>query len=461
MNASIRFLGADRQVTGSKHLVTIGERKVLLDCGMVQGPRRLADRLNHELPFEPGSIDAVVLSHAHIDHSGSLPRLVRLGYEGPIYCTPATADLLAIMLADSAHLQSSDARHLRKRGRAFDPAYEMVDVDRTLRLIQTIDYRTPQEILPGVQVTYLEAGHILGSAQVVLDLQEGGESLRLGFTGDLGRKGTPILRNPDPLPPCEVLITESTYGDRLHPTHVAVEEQLREFLVKRQSQPGRILIPAFSVGRTQNLLWYLGRLLRAGKIAPIDIYVDSPLSNKTTAIVSRHKDLYDPETKAMLDGGHNPFYFEGVHTVTEVEESKALNKLRGGIIISASGMCEGGRILHHLEQTVDRPEDCILMVGYQAEGTLGRKLLEGFETVKIFGEAHLVRCKIEHMDGLSAHADYQELLDHLTPQVGNAKKVFVVHGEENAAMKFVGRLEAAGFQNVEAPLFKESYPLRD
>ncbi|HRV82722.1 MAG TPA: MBL fold metallo-hydrolase RNA specificity domain-containing protein, partial [Planctomycetota bacterium] len=167
------------------------------------------------------------------------------------------------------------------------------------------------------------------------------------------------------------------------------------------------------------------------------------------------------ETKAMLDGGHNPFYFEGVHTVTEVEESKALNKLRGGIIISASGMCEGGRILHHLEQTVDRPEDCILMVGYQAEGTLGRKLLEGFETVKIFGEAHLVRCKIEHMDGLSAHADYQELLDHLTPQVGNAKKVFVVHGEENAAMKFVGRLEAAGFQNVEAPLFKESYPLRD
>ena len=460
MTITLQFLGAARHVTGSKHLLTVNDRRILLDCGMVQGPRRIANQLNREVRVDPKTLDAVVLSHAHIDHSGSLPRLVKLGYSGPIHCTPATRDLLEILLPDSANIQESDARHLEKRGQHFEPPYDSADVEATLKLPSCAAYHEPFQVCPEVRATFIDAGHILGSAQVVLDVDDGEGPLRIAFTGDLGRKGIPILRDPDPLPECDVLITESTYGDRLHPAREELRAQIETFVEEELGRGGRVLIPAFSVGRTQNILWYLGNLIHGGKISPLPIYVDSPLSTKATAITARHRELYDNETRAILESGRNPFFFDGVRCVADVEESKSLNKLRSGIIISASGMCEGGRVLHHLVQSIERPEDCVLIVGFQAQGTLGRKLLEGFEHVKIFGERYPVRCRVRHIDGLSAHADQAELLDHLRPLAKATTRVFVVHGEENAAMKFADKLTDAGFASVEVPLDKETYSLR-
>lgn len=460
MTTTIQFLGAARQVTGSKHLLTINGRKILLDCGMVQGPRRTANKLNSQLPFRAEEVDAVLVSHAHIDHSGSLPLLVKEGFQGSIHCTHATKDLLSILLPDSAYLQASDARHLTKRGHRFEPPYSMEDVEQTMATVQGIGYGKSIEVCPGVRATFLDAGHILGSAHVVVDVEDGPHSMRIVFTGDHGRKGMPILRDPEPLPECDVLITESTYGDRLHPPLDELENQLAEFLTEQRGRGGRVLIPAFSVGRTQNILWYLGRMIDEGVIDPLPIYVDSPLSSKATAIAARHQELFDRQARDVLASGRDPFFFDGVKCVADVNESKALNQLRSGIIISASGMCEGGRILHHLEQTIDRPEDCILIVGYQAQGTLGRKLLEGYEYVKIYGERHKVRCKVHHIDGLSAHADYREMLEHVRPLARTTKQVFVVHGEENPALKFADHLLDAGFRSVEVPLYKETFTLR-
>jgi len=459
MTIALTFLGAARQVTGSKHLLSVNDRRVLLDCGMVQGPRRLSNQLNRNLPLEPTRIDAVVLSHAHVDHSGSLPRLVKLGFRGAIHCTPATEDLLEILLPDSAHLQESDAKYLKRHGHRFEPPYDGRDVERTLERLRTTGYGRSFEVCPGVQATFLEAGHILGSAQVVLDVDDGRTRLRIGFTGDLGRAGMPILRDPAPLPECDVVITESTYGDRLHPPRDGLREQIRAFVEEQRGRGGRVLIPAFSVGRTQNVLWYLGQLIDEGAIERTPIYVDSPLSTKATEVVARHTELYDEETRAVLDSGRNPFFFPGVHCVADVEESKSLNALREGVIISASGMCEGGRILHHLAQTLPRPEDCVLIVGFQAQGTLGRKLLEGYEHVNVFGSRFPVACRVRHINGLSAHADWRETVEHLRPLARKARRVFVVHGEEDPALKLADRLVEAGFRDVTAPLFEESFEL--
>ncbi len=460
MTITLQFMGAARQVTGSKHLLTVNDRHILLDCGMVQGPRRLANKLNTNLSLDSKSIDAVLLSHAHIDHSGSLPRLVKLGFRGPIHCTHATRDLLEILLPDSAHIQNSDARYLKKRGHEYEPAYDMVDVEKSLKQVKTCDYYEWIQVCPEVRASFIDAGHILGSAQIIIEVDDGAGPLRIAFTGDCGRKNLPILRDPDPIPDCDVLITESTYGNRLHPPAKDLEHQIREFIEDQRGRGGRVLIPAFSVGRTQNVLWYLGNLIHAGIIDPLPIYIDSPLSTKATAIVARHRDLYDEETRAILDSGRNPFYFKGVKCIVDVEESKLLNQLREGIIISASGMCEGGRILHHLKQTISNPHDCILIVGFQAEGTLGRKLLEGYDNVKIFGERMPVLCRVRHLNGLSAHADHKELLAHLKPLVNTVKQTFVVHGEECACAHFADHLAGAGFAQVEIPVHKEKFTLR-
>lgn len=460
MTISLQFLGAARQVTGSKHLLSVNDRHILLDCGMVQGPRRLANKLNTHLSLDSKSIDAVLLSHAHIDHSGSLPRLVKLGFRGPIHCTHATRDLLEILLPDSAHIQNSDARYLKKRGHEYEPAYDMVDVEKTLKQVATCDYHEWIQVCPEVRAKFIDAGHILGSAQILIEVDDGAGPLRIAFTGDCGRKSLPILRDPDPIPDCDVLITESTYGNRLHPPAKDLEHQISEFIEDQRGRGGRVLIPAFSVGRTQNVLWYLGNLIHAGIIKPLPIYIDSPLSTKATAIVARHRDLYDEETRAIHESGRNPFFFKGVKCIADVEESKSLNQLREGIIISASGMCEGGRILHHLKQTIGNPHDCILIVGFQAEGTLGRKLLEGYDNVKIFGERMSVQCRVRHLNGLSAHADYKELLAHLKPLAETVKQTFVVHGEESASAHMADHLVGAGFAQVEIPLHKEKFTLR-
>jgi metallo-beta-lactamase family protein len=455
MSLGIRFLGAARAVTGSRHLLDVGGRRVLLDCGMVQGPRQLANRLNEQLPLEPRELDAVVLSHAHIDHSGSLPRLVKLGFRGPIYCTPATADLAAVLLEDSARIQAQDAAHLARRGHQFQPTYDPDDVRQTCRQLQPRAYHARFDVVPGVRAELLDAGHILGSAQVVLDLEDAGRRVRLAFTGDHGRRGLPILRDPERLPPVDYLITESTYGDRVHPSYDRTFEALASVIDEEIRDGGRILLPAFSLGRTQNVLYALCRLISAGRIPPLRIWIDSPLSSRVTGVVERHPDLFDAETRAMLRAGRSPFQFEGVRYVEDVEESRSLNQVRDGIIISASGMLESGRVLHHLKTSIGRPEDCVLTVGYMAEGTLGRKLLSGYEHVRIFGERHALRCKVRNLDGLSAHADSRELLEALRHLAAEVRHVFVVHGEEDPALRFADRLEDAGFRAVTVPVYKQ------
>ena len=451
MDVALRFLGAARHVTGTKHLVEFGDRRILLDCGMVQGPRKIANAANTDLGLDPRTIDAVVLSHAHIDHSGSLPRLVKLGFEGQIHLTDATGDLAATLLEDSARIQTQDAMHLRKRGETWEPPYDEHDVAKTVRRFRRHQYHKPFEVLPGVQCEYFDAGHILGSAMVVLRMEDGSRTIRLAFTGDHGRKDMPILRDPERLPPVDYLITESTYGDRLHDDGAAMSDALTAIVNEEVRDGGRILIPAFSVGRTQNVLYTLGNLIAEGRIPRMPIWIDSPLSSRATKITAAHRELFDKGARKVLDSGRDPFFFDGVRFVDDREESKALNGVREGIIIAASGMCEGGRILHHLKVSLPRREDCLLTVGYMASGTLGRKLVDGAEHVNVMRGSYDVRCKVRSMHGLSAHADWKELcesLQHLAPHVA---KVFVVHGEEQQALTFVDRLKGLGFKDVRAP----------
>ncbi len=451
MTLSLTFLGAAQYVTGSKHLLTVGERRILLDCGLVQGPRKIADEQNRNLPIAGGEVDAVVLSHAHIDHCGALPRLVRDGFQGPIWCTRATGDLLRLMLTDSAHIQAQDAQHLRKRGHDVQPLYDQDDVERTLRLVRTVDYHQVFDVVPGLRVHFLDAGHILGAGIVVMDTDVDRRQRRIVFTGDHGRKELPILRDPERMPACDVLITESTYGDRKHPPRVDMADALAQIIDAELHDGGRVLVPAFSVGRTQSLVMFLGQLMRDGRLPRLPIFVDSPMSREATKIIAAHPDLYDPETSALLRSGHNPLFFEGVRYVADVEESKALNQQRSGVIVSASGMCESGRVLHHLVQSVGRREDCLLLVGFQAQDTLGRRLQDGADEVRIFGDTYKVRCKVRAMAGFSAHADGDELLAASRHLAARCRQVFVVHGEHDPATAYAGRLREAGFRDVVVP----------
>lgn len=451
MKIALQFLGAARHVTGTKHLLHLGETRVLFDCGLVQGPRRIAEEQNRKLPVQGRDVDALVLSHAHIDHCGALPRLVKDGYSGPIWCTDATADMLRMMLLDSAHIQEQDARHLRKRGHQVEPLYDTRDVERTLRLVRSVPYHQSFEVTPQLRVEFLDAGHILGAAIVVMDIDAGAKKRRIVFTGDHGRKNLPILRDPERIPECDALITESTYGDRLHEKRVDMMAELARIVAEEMHDGGRIIVPAFAVGRTQSVVLFLGQLMREGHLPKLPIYVDSPMSREATRIMSKHPDLFDAETSALLHGGHNPLFFEGVTYVADVEESKALNQVRRGVIISASGMCEAGRVLHHLSQSVGRREDCVLLVGFQASGTLGRRLLDGEKVVNIFGEPHDVRCKVRSMAGLSAHADWQELMSAVQHLPGRCHQVFVVHGEDGPAETHAQRLRDHGFGRVVVP----------
>ena len=460
MTIELQFLGAARHVTGTKHLVCINNKKVLLDCGLVQGPRKVADEANRNLPIAGGEVDALILSHAHIDHCGALPRLVKDGYAGPIFCTEATADMMRMMLMDSAHIQEQDARHLRRRGHNIEPLYDQEDVERTLRLVQPRPYHQQFEVLPELRAEFLDAGHILGSAIVVMDVDSGHKQRRIVFTGDHGRKDLPILRDPEPLPECDALITESTYGDRMHEPRPDMMAELGRIITEEQHDGGRVLIPAFSVGRTQSVVLFLGQLIRDGLLAKMPIYVDSPMSRTATAIMAKYPDLFDAETTALMKSGHNPLFFEGVTYVEDVAQSKELNYLKTGVIISSSGMAESGRILHHLKTTVGRKQDCVLIVGYQAQGTLGRRLLDGESTVRIFGETYDVHCKVRSMQGFSAHADWRELMTATRPLQERCKQVFVVHGEDDPAEAYARRLRSAGFAQVVVPSKFERHEIR-
>lgn len=466
----LQFFGAAQTVTGSMHLVEANGQRVLLDCGMVQGRRQESRKLNSEFPFDVMSIDAVVLSHAHIDHSGKLPMLVKSGFEKSIFSTSATRDLCSAMLRDSASLQQMDAKYVNKRNAAnglpfIKPLFTTRDVTATLRLFQTVEHGRSLEILPGIRLTFRNAGHILGSATVALEIAEGrdGKSATvLGFTGDLGRKGAAVVRDSEAFSRADVLITESTYGGRSHGPMGAAREKLARIVSETAHKGGLLIIPAFAVGRTQDVVYHLHELMESKQIPSMPVYVDSPLATNVTEIFRQHPECYDEETEQLLlqDGGMDPFGFGMLKYTHSTEESKNLNNLRKpAIIISASGMCEGGRVLHHLRRNIGDPKTTILFVGYQAENTLGRKLLQGDRIARIYGEEYEVRARMEEIDGYSAHADGGELLDFIAAIPKRPERVFVVHGEPEAAKAVAAGLRKLGIGDVAIPARGERFEI--
>lgn len=439
----ITFCGAAGTTTGSQHLLEVNGQKILLDCGLYQGRRADAHERNQNFLFKPSEVDAVVLSHAHIDHSGNLPNLTKQGFAGNIYTTFATRDLCSIMLVDSAKIQGYDCEYLNKKRKkkglpAVEPLYSQEDAERCLRQFVNLGYGRSMPIADGVKATFIDAGHILGSAQVILDIRdlETGKESRLLFSGDVGRGDNVLLRDPEACDDIDYVIMESTYGGREHEQDASADDQMGVILQEALRKKGKVIIPSFAVERTQQLLYVLHELRQAGKIKHVPIYVDSPLAVNATEIFRLHPECFNQEVYDVLFERQNPFGFEGLTLIRNVSKSKALNDDDDPcIIISASGMCEAGRILHHLKNNIEDPKNTILFVGYCAEQTLGWKIREGWEDVKIFGKEHKVRADVEIMDSFSGHADHSELLDYFGRIGGKKEKVFLVHGETSRTEK--------------------------
>lgn len=454
----IKFCGAAREVTGSRHLIEINGKNILLDCGMAQGNRKESEAKNRNFLFDPKKVDLVVLSHAHIDHSGMLPYLVNQGFKGSIYSSFATRDLARYMLADSAFIQEKEEEYLCKKNKHCEPAlYTVKDAEKTMEHFVGMTYEKPMTISDGVVASLYDAGHILGSSQIhlTIDDKETNKKFTFAFTGDLGRKNLPLLRDPQLLPATDYLVCESTYGNRFHEAIQTVEQDLADIINRTVKRGGRIIIPAFALERTQEIVYYLNILWKRKEIPEIPIYVDSPLSGNVTEVFRAHPECLDQETNdEFLKNHENPFGFSRLTYTKSVEESKHLNDLNGPmIIISASGMCEHGRILHHLKNNIEDPRNSILLVGYQAANTLGRKLHDGMKNVNIFGDPYDVKAEVITMDAFSAHADRSDLLDYIKRlnDVQPIKKIFLVHGEEGQGLDFASFLKESGFDNVEVP----------
>jgi metallo-beta-lactamase family protein len=457
----LEFIGAAQTVTGSKHLLRAPHANILLDFGLFQGHRHEALERNKTLPIDVSALDAVVLSHAHIDHSGALPVLYQKGYRGPVYATPATRDLCIPMLEDAAAIQQADAAHIKRlieRGRRdlepVEPLYTHDDVVGLLGQMIAVPYRHRHAIAPGVALTLLDAGHVLGSAVVVLDIEDEGAVTRLAFTGDLGRPHLPILREPQVPQGVNCLLSESTYGDRLHGPIEETANALAEAVSRTQARGGKVIIPSFALERAQEVIYELKRLRMAGRIPAMPVYVDSPLTVKLTDVFKLHPDCYDRETFDLLHSGQSPFDFEGLEYISDVEQSKAIDTSdRPCIIIAASGMCEGGRVLHHLRATVENEKNTVLIVGYQAENTLGRRLVERRSEVRIFGAMYRLAAEVLVLDGFSAHADQAGLVQfaEAVRQKGKLRQVILVHGEPAAQGVLADLLSKRGFPSVHAP----------
>lgn len=460
--AKLTFWGAAGQVTGSMHLLEAAGARILLDAGLFQGHRAEAAALNTNLPFDPRRIDAVVVSHAHIDHIGRLPLLVRHGYHGPIYATPATRDLCAVMLPDAARIQEKDAEFLARRGKKgpeSDPLYNLADAIAVQDLIVGLPYQRIHYLRKNLAFEYTDAGHILGSASVDLRLTEGG-SQRIVFSGDIGRFGLPIIRDPDPpTGPIDTLIVESTYGDRDHEPVSGSAAHLAEVVRRVAARGGKIFIPAFALGRIQEMVYALHELWRAGQIPELRVYVDSPLAVETTTVFRMHPEVFD-RRELLLANSDAILDFSLLQYIRAVEDSKRLNSLLGpAIIIAASGMVESGRILHHLTNGIGDPKNCVLFVGFQAEHTLGRRIKEGARQVKIFGDMYDVRAEVESIEGYSAHADRTELRAWVKMLGGPVRRAFVVHGEPGPAAAMAEILREEGVGDVVVPQMGQSFEL--
>ncbi len=447
----VTFYGATRTVTGSCFVVETKGKRILFECGLFQGKRKIARERNKEFLFDPKSIDIMILSHAHIDHSGNIPTLIKKGYEGNILTTAATEDLLKSMLPDSAHIQEKDAeyvnkKHLKKGLDPVEPLYTMEDAKRALPHFKGVSYRKRMELFPNVYVTFYDAGHILGSAQILLET----EGKRFLFTGDLGRSRLPIIKDPEKIDDVDILVTESTYGNRLHRSIDDSMKDLEEVVLRTYKRGGKIIIPSFAVGRAQEIVYDLHKLFDQGKLPPISIYVDSPLTVNVTEVFKNHPECFDEEALDMLMHNEDPFGFDRLKYVKDVEQSKMLNYLdEPAIIISASGMAEAGRILHHLKNNIEDPKNTVLIVGYQAEHTLGRRLVERRPTVKIFGEEHELNAEVVVLNEYSAHADRNDLLRKI--EETKPESIAFVHGEESQMDALFDTVKSLGYNNLYKP----------
>jgi metallo-beta-lactamase family protein len=456
----IAFHGAARNVTGSKHLITLANgKKILLDCGLFQGMGAETDQLNADFGFNAAEIDILVLSHAHIDHSGLIPKLIAQGFKGVIYGTEATKELCRILLLDSAKIQAGDLKYknkkLQQKGLPLEELlYDEDDVVKAMEYFIAVEYQNETRLMEGVTLQFIDAGHIIGSASVHLTIKENGKTIRVSFSGDVGQYGDLLLRSPQEFPQADYILLESTYGDRLHrdaqPTEQAFLEVINKTCVEKK---GKLIIPAFSVGRTQELLYILNNLDLEGKLPDVKVYVDSPLSAKATKIIEEHAEGYNDDVLDIMKIDDNPFDFKGLHYVADGEESKALNvKPEPCIIISASGMAEAGRVKHHIKNNIGDRKNTILMVGYCEPRSLGGQLKNGAQQVSIYGEKFQVVAEIQSIQSMSAHGDYEDLLKFMSCQdAAKVKKVFLVHGDYEVQQVFAEKLIVSGFKEVEIP----------
>ncbi|MDP4208032.1 MAG: MBL fold metallo-hydrolase [Bacteroidota bacterium] len=464
----IQFLGAAREVTGSKHLITTNNgKKILLDCGMYQGKGMETDSMNRELGFKPSEIDVLILTHAHIDHCGLIPYIFKEGFSGKIFCTPATRDLCSIMLMDCGHIQEHDTiwfnkKRAKKGLPPVDPIYTKIDAQRCMKLFVSIPYDMAFEILPNIKVNFTNTGHLLGGGVINLEITEDGKTTKIAYTGDIGRPTNRILKSPDKFPQADVLITESTYGDRLHEGNEFAEEQLLKIVEDTcVRKKGKLIIPSFSVGRTQEVVYSLNNFYNDGRLPKIDIFVDSPLSVNATNIFRLHWECFNDSFMEVMEKDSDPFGFNSLYYIQEPSESKELNNHKEPcVIISSSGMMEAGRVKHHLANSISDSRNTILSVGYCSPSTLGAKIVRGDKKVSIFGTEYEVLADVKRLESYSGHGDYKEMLSFLDCQdKSKVQKVFVVHGEYKSQLHYKEKLEDRGFKNIEIPSIGQEFEL--